>query len=117
MPAEVLFSGVSTASLESAQPWYESFFGRPPDVIVNADEVMWHVCDGGWMYLVENGMHAGHALVAVAVSDLDHALEGLAQRGIERPAVETLSGVGRKAPIVDPEGNTVTLIQVDETTT
>jgi len=117
MPAEVLFSGVSTASLASAQPWYESLFGRPPEVIVNAGEVMWQVCDGGWLYLVENSTHAGHALVAVAVSDLDHALEGLALRGIDRPAVETLSGVGRKAPIVDPEGNTITFIQVDEATT
>jgi predicted enzyme related to lactoylglutathione lyase len=115
MPAEVLFSGVPTASLGSARPWYEALFGRPADVIVNEHEVMWHVCDGGWMYVVENESAAGHALVAVAVSDLDQIVDAIVERGIGRPAVETIPGVGRKAPVVDPEGNVVTFIEVDET--
>ncbi len=117
MPAEVLFSGVPTASLGLAQPYYEALFGRPADVLVNDDEVMWRVCDGGWLYVVHNETHAGHALVAVAVSDLDQVVDEMTKRGIARPAVETIPGVGRKAPIIDPEGNTVTFIQVNETDT
>ena len=46
MKGEVLFSGIPTASLESAQPWYESLFGRPPDVVANDHEVMWEVREG-----------------------------------------------------------------------
>ena len=115
MQAEVLFTGVPTASLELAQPWYESLFGRPPDVVSNDHEVMWQVRDGGWLYVVQDKAHAGHALVAVAVSDLDQVLDEVVSRGIEAPVIETIPGVGRKAPVIDPEGNTVAFIEVNET--
>jgi hypothetical protein len=91
MKAEVLFSGIPTTSLEAVQPWYESHFGRPPDVVANDHEVVWQVLNGGWPYVVEDKAHAGHALVAVAVSDLGQVLDELAKRGIERPKVETNS--------------------------
>ena len=48
---EVLFAGVATASLETAKPWYEALLGRPADIVANEDEVMWRICDGGWLYL------------------------------------------------------------------
>jgi predicted enzyme related to lactoylglutathione lyase len=114
MKGEVLFSGIPTASLESAQPWYESLFGRPPDVVANDHEVMWEVREGGWLYVVEDKARAGHALVAVAVSDLGRLLDELEQRGFERPQVEIVPGAGNKAPLVDPEGNRVALIEVKD---
>jgi predicted enzyme related to lactoylglutathione lyase len=76
---------------------------------------MWKVCDGGWLYVVEDETRAGHGLVAVAVPDLDRVMDETATRGIKCPAIEHIPGVGRKASITDPEGNTVALIQVDET--
>jgi predicted enzyme related to lactoylglutathione lyase len=112
MSTDVLFAGVATADLDAAMPWYDALLGRPADIIVNDDEVMWRICDGGWLYLVRDSSHAGHALVSVAVPDLDQAVAEIADRGLDRPPIETIVGTGRKAPVVDPEGNTITLIEV-----
>jgi predicted enzyme related to lactoylglutathione lyase len=111
-PPTVLFAGVATADLEAAMPWYEAFFGRAADIEVNEDEVMWKVCDGGWLYLVLDPGRAGQALVAMAVPDLERAISELASRGLAAAAIETVGDAGRKAPVIDPEGNTINLIEV-----
>jgi predicted enzyme related to lactoylglutathione lyase len=108
----VLFAGVATADLEAAVGWYELLLGRPPEVLVNDDEVMWRICDGGWLYVVRDPQRAGHALVALAVPDLDEAIAQIEQRGLSRPPVETIPDAARKARFLDPEGNTVALIEV-----
>jgi predicted enzyme related to lactoylglutathione lyase len=46
------------------------------------------------------------------VPDLDQWIAAMSERGIERPQIETVPGAGRKAPFSDPEGNTVTFIEV-----
>lgn|GEM_PF-1900280 len=79
--------------------------------MVTDDEVMWRVAEGAWLYLIEDPGPAGHALVTLAVPDLEGALAALGARGLSRPAVETIPA-GRKAPVVDPEGNTITFIEV-----
>jgi predicted enzyme related to lactoylglutathione lyase len=112
MPIDVLFVGVATADLEAATPWYEALLGRAPDIIVNADEVMWKTCEGGWLYLVKDSSRAGHALAAMAVSDLDDTIAGIVDRGLDRPEIETINSTSRKAPFTDPEGNVVALIEV-----
>ena len=111
-PPTVLFAGIATADLESAMAWYDAFFGRPADIEVNADEVMWKVCDGGWLYLVRDPPRAGQALVAMAVPDLEAALTEIAGRGLRPSAIERVGVAERKAPVVDPEGNTINLIEV-----
>jgi predicted enzyme related to lactoylglutathione lyase len=115
MSIDVLFVGVATADLAAAAPWYEALLGRPPDIIVNDDEVMWKTCDGGWLYLVQDPARAGHALAAMAVSDLDGIIAGIVDRGPDRPEIETMNSVTRKAPFTDPEGNVVALSEVLET--
>jgi len=112
MPVDVLFAGVATSELEAARPWYESLVGRPADIVVHEHEIMWRVTDGAWLYLVEDPARTGHALVTLAVPDLETALAELGKRRLATPNVETGPGAGRKAPFVDPEGNTITLIKV-----
>jgi predicted enzyme related to lactoylglutathione lyase len=114
VPSNVLFAGVATADLDAAMAWYETLWGRPAEIVVNDDEVMWRICDGGWMYLIRDRDRAGQALVTVAVPDLDRAIGEVVGRGLAPSVVETIEGAGRKAPIVDPEGNVVTFIEVDE---
>ena len=48
----------------------------------------------------------------MAVPDLDHTVAEMAARGITRPAIETIAEAGRKATIVDPEGNSIACIEV-----
>jgi hypothetical protein len=109
---EMSFAGVPTTNLEAALPWYEARLGRSPDVIVSDDELMWQIRDKSWLDLVRNLNRAGHALVTFAVSDLDQTLDEIAAQGLDVPGVETIEGARRKAPVVDPEGNTITFVHV-----
>jgi predicted enzyme related to lactoylglutathione lyase len=109
---DVLFAGVATADLDAALPWYEALMGRPADILVHEGEVMWRVTDGGWLYLVLDPPRSGHALVAIAVPDLERALAEVVARGLTRPAIEVVGQGARKATLLDPEANTVALIEV-----
>jgi hypothetical protein len=50
--------------------------------------------------------------VSTTVSDFDRAVTEFVHRGIEYPTMESIPEAGRKAPVVDPDGNTVTFIPV-----
>jgi predicted enzyme related to lactoylglutathione lyase len=109
---DLLWAGVATADFVAALGWYEALWGRPADVVAHAREVVWRMCDGGLLYLVEDSVRAGHALVALAVADLDQAVRDAVGRGVDAPVVETIEGAGRKATFRDPEGNTISFVHV-----
>jgi hypothetical protein len=111
---EVAFTGVPVSDLTRGQDFFERLFGSPPDVLVNEDEVMWQVADAAWLYVVVDQQRAGSALAAVSVPDLDHALAELASRGIEPTTIEQPGPSARKATMLDPDGNSVAVIEVRE---
>lgn len=41
MDIDVLFAAVPVADLTTATRWYDQMLGRPPDMAVNENEVMW----------------------------------------------------------------------------
>lgn len=112
MAIDVLFAGVAVSDLETATTWYDQLLGRPPDIIVNDDEVMWRIAEGAWIYLLRDPGRAGQALVTLAVPDLDGAIAEIASRGLGLPPIETIEGAGWKASLLDPEGNQVNFIEV-----
>jgi catechol 2,3-dioxygenase-like lactoylglutathione lyase family enzyme len=111
---EVAFTGVPVSVLSRGQDFFERLLGKPPDVLVNESEVMWQVAEAAWLYVVVDGSRAGQALAAVSVPDLDAALAALASRGIEPSIVEQVGPGTRKATVLDPDGNTVGVIEVRE---
>lgn len=115
MNIEVAFTGVPVSDLPRGQDFFERLFGSPPDVLVNDNEVMWKVTGAAWLYVVVDPSRAGHALAAVSVPELDVALEALAARGIEPPVIEQVAPGSRKATVLDPDGNSVAIIEVRET--
>lgn len=112
MDIEVAFTGVPVTQLRAGQDFFERLLGGPPDIFVNETEVMWRLADTAWLYVVVDPDRAGHALVAVSVPDLDAAVAELAARGIEPFHVEQVGAHERKATLVDPDGNSVALIEV-----
>jgi predicted enzyme related to lactoylglutathione lyase len=110
---DVLFAGVPVREFAEAVAWYSHLFGRAPDVEAHAEEVMWRVSDGGWVYVLRDPARAGHAVVSIAVADLDSSIEDLATRGLSG-AVEPVGDAGRKATLLDPDGNQVSLLEVTE---
>ncbi len=112
---EVAFTGVPVTDLGRGQDFFERLLGTPPDVLVNENEVMWRVADAAWLYVVVDPPRAGHALAAVSVPDLEAALVELATRGIGPSLVEQVGEGARKATVLDPDGNSVAIIEVRET--
>ena len=110
-PFTHLFAGIPTADYERALPWYERLFGRPPDILPTAGEAMWTATGTGSIYVVTDPARAGGGTVTLAVSDLDARLADLAGRGIEPATVETFAA-GRKATVIDAEGNRVAFVEL-----
>jgi predicted enzyme related to lactoylglutathione lyase len=106
---EIAFTGIPVRDLSSSRDFFERIFGRAAEVAV--DEVMWRVAETAWLYVVVDPGRAGNGLVALSVADLDAALAELSGRGISPARVEAVGG-GRKATVIDPDGNSVAIMQV-----
>lgn len=113
MLVEVFFAGLPVSDFSAVSAFYDMLFGRPADVLVKEDEEMWQVTDTSWLYLVFDPIRAGHGLVTFAVSDLDAAVAELGERGLETSQVEVIAGAGRKATVIDPEGNRISFVEVE----
>jgi predicted enzyme related to lactoylglutathione lyase len=108
----VLFAGVPVADIDAAIDWYEQLFGRAADIVPKHNEVMWCVAGNGWLYLIDDPERAGRTEVTISVSDLDQFVADLASRGIGAGPIEAVGDAGRKANVVDPNGNVISWIQV-----
>jgi catechol 2,3-dioxygenase-like lactoylglutathione lyase family enzyme len=111
MDVEVAFTGLAITDLSGSRDFFERLFGRPADVEVAVDEVMWRLAESAWLYVVVDVARAGDGLVALSVADLDATLAELAHRGIRPDRMEEVGG-GRKGIVLDPDGNTVAIISV-----
>jgi catechol 2,3-dioxygenase-like lactoylglutathione lyase family enzyme len=111
MEVEIAFTGLPVTSLATGRDFFERLFGRPADVEVAVDEVMWRLAESAWLYVVVDAARAGQGLVALSVADLPATLAELAQRDIHPDRMEDVGG-GRKATVLDPDGNTVAIISV-----
>ncbi len=112
MTMEVLFASVPVADLQLAIGWYEQLFGRSADIVPNENEVMWRVAGNGWLYVIEDEARAGRTVVTISVNDLDQFVADLAARGIGAGPIEAVGDSGRKAVVVDSDGNVISWIEV-----
>ena len=112
MDVDVLFVGIPVSDFTAAQAWYERFFARAADVVAHETEVMWQVAGCGWLYIVRDADHAGNSIVAMAVPDIEQAVAALAARGVTTGPVQPQGDAGRKAVVLDPDGNSLAAIEV-----
>jgi catechol 2,3-dioxygenase-like lactoylglutathione lyase family enzyme len=94
-----LFAGIPVSDYDAAVAWYERLLGRPPDRLPTDGEAMWHVRDGGSIYVVVDAARAGRALVTVAVDDLG-----------DLPSQPGPGGMAT-AVLDDPDGNRIKLFE------
>lgn len=114
MAMNVLFAAVPVGDLLTAITWYEQLFGRPADIVPNADEAMWQVAANAWLYVINDALRAGNTVVTVCVDDLDRCVAELAERSITGRPIERVGDAGRRAAVSDPDGNVINLIEVIE---
>jgi hypothetical protein len=73
---------------------------------------MSRLAEGGWVYSVADPSHAEHALVTLAVADLDLTVAQIGARGLHSALLETVADAGRKASFTNPDGNVLTFVEV-----
>jgi catechol 2,3-dioxygenase-like lactoylglutathione lyase family enzyme len=105
MPLD-LFAGIYVRDYKAAKAWYERLLGSEPAFIASDTEAVWQLAERRWLYIKENGEHAGHAEHAIMIDDLDARVAEIAERGIEPMKWESY-GEARKAVYHDLDGNEV----------
>ncbi len=105
MDVEIAFTGVPVSSLATGRDFFERLLGRPADVEVAADEVMWRLAESAWLYVVVDAARAGHGLTSLSVADLDATLVELGSRGLVPSRARMWSGTGgARRPCSTPTG-------------
>lgn len=102
-----LFAGIPVTEYAAALPWYEQFFGGPPSFLPNDTEAVWEVAGHRYVYIVQDGGRAGHALVLSFVDDLEDRIAAIALRGIEPARRDTYDGGVTKVTYRDADGNEI----------
>ena len=107
-----LFAGIAVSDYVRAAAWYQRLFARPPDMLPHDQEAVWHMTDGGSLYIVADRKRAGTGIVTLIVGDLDGLLTELAGRELTPASATGRAGELRQAMFTDPDGNRVTLGQL-----
>lgn len=107
-----VFAGLIVVDRDKSAAWYECLFGKPPNFLPNDVEAVWQVVDTGSVYLLADAERAGHGVLTLVVDNLEASLAEIAERGIEPGTVEEIPGAGRKSSMTDPDGNTVSIVQI-----
>ena len=97
--------------IETAVAWYERLLGRPADTRPMPSLADWHLTSGGWLQVFEDPERAGSSLLNLDVVELDKTLAEIAERGLTAGPVQTGGVRTRFAPVLDPDGNRVTLLE------
>ena len=115
MPITNAIASLAVRNLASAQQWYEKLLGRAADSTPMPEVAEWKFDHGGWLQVYQGPERAGHGSCTLAVSDLDEAIAGLVQKGID-PGSPMISEKAKVVMIKDPDGNSFALSQaIDKT--
>ena len=107
-----LFAGIPVSDYPGALAWYEKLLGAPPSFFPHDTEAVWELAEGRLVYVVQRPEHAGHAMHAIIVDDLDALVADAAGRGLAPASQETYGDGVRKTTYADPEGNEIGFGQV-----
>lgn len=106
MHATHLFAGIAVSDFTLARDWYERLFDSPPDSLPKEGEAVWHAVPSASIYIVADPERAGHALLTLAVKNLQDRRVNLARRGLVVEEALEPNGL-RTLSVRDPDGNAI----------
>ncbi len=112
MDISYVFACLPVANRDQAAAWYGRLLGQLPTFLPNDIEAVWQVAQTASLYVLVDADRAGRGVVTLVVDDLDSSLKEIAGRGIMTGAIQNIPGAGRKSVITDPDGNTVSLVEI-----
>jgi hypothetical protein len=113
MDTNYVFAGLAVKNRDHAAAWYERLLGRPPTFLPNDSEAVWQLASTSSVYLLADANRAGRGVMAMVVDNLETTLAEISRRGISSDRIEEIPGAGRKAVITDPDGNEISLLQIN----
>jgi predicted enzyme related to lactoylglutathione lyase len=116
MHISYVFAGAVVTNRNEAAAWYERLLGRSPDFLPNEAEAVWQIAETASVYLLADPARAGQGVMALVVEDMVLTLRAIEARGIETGRIEEILGAGRKCVITDPDGNAVSILQINAVT-
>ena len=111
MSVEHTLAVVAVSDFDASHDWYQRFFDtRATNVPMPGNLAEWRTTDTGWIQMFHSPDHAGHSLANLAVTDIDLYIAAIRDRGIETGDVVDVNKGVRVCSVVDPDGNTITII-------
>ena len=111
MKINAVLAAVAVADMETAASWYEQVLGQPPTSRPMPSLTEWQI-EGGHLQIVHDPARAGASLLPLDVSHLeDTAAEVTDSALVAQTPTITQGDTVRFAQIVDPDGNTITLVE------
>lgn len=104
-----LVSVIGVDDYKTALVWYQVWLGEP-DAVPMEGTAEWQIADNAWLQLTQCEA-AGRAAVVIGVGDVAACREKLIQAGIEAGEIVDWEVV-LACDLADPEGNTVSLVQM-----
>jgi predicted enzyme related to lactoylglutathione lyase len=112
MSVNTVLAGMAVADFEAAVSWYERLVGRPADQRPMGGLAEWHFPGTGVIQVIQDPERAGKSLLTLMVDDLAADLAAVAERGVDTgPLDDTTSDKVLVAPVTDPAGNAITLVE------
>ncbi|HEX9033280.1 MAG TPA: VOC family protein [Streptosporangiaceae bacterium] len=115
MDVTYVFACLIVRDRDAAAAWYSRLFGRPPTFLPNEAEAVWQLAGTASLYVLADPDRAGRGIATLVVDDLAALVAEVSGRGIVPGAMEEIPGAGRKVVITDPDGNTVSIVQITGT--
>ena len=116
MDVSYVFAGLVVSDRDQAADWYARLIGRPADMLPNDAEAAWQLARSASLYLLADPARAGHGVFTFMVDDLDGVRAEITARGLTAPPAEQVGAAGRKCVITDPDGNTVSIVELADGT-
>jgi glyoxylase I family protein len=102
---------IAVSDFEESRDWYQGFLDRPAtNVPMPGQLAEWRLTDGGWLQVHRDPERAGHSLFNIAVDDLASSVTSLRDRDYEPGEIVNVNKGVEISSVVDPDGNTITLI-------
>jgi predicted enzyme related to lactoylglutathione lyase len=111
MKINAVLAAVAVADMETAVAWYKQLLGQPPTSRPMPSLAEWQI-EGGHLQVVHDPARAGASLLTLDVSHLEGTAAEVTDSGLvaHTPTISQGDTV-RFVQIVDPDGNTITLVE------
>ncbi|MBC3832319.1 VOC family protein [Undibacterium amnicola] len=104
-------SVVPVKDFEASFSWYQTFFGREPDVVPMEGIAEWQFAENAWVQVSVDPDRAGSTSVALCVKDVEAQRTALTSLHLAVGEIVEYPDIIKMVEIVDPDGNKISFVQ------